>query len=504
MCVRTFPQYLDREGDPVRPTETMKPCDIQTRKPFNELFPIDDETLKAIKSSMEDNRGYDTNYPVIIWQEENVLIDGHTRVRAATECGYDVVAIKMSFPNEDEALKYAIHAQLVRRNLDDADKLNLVMRIHDRNRKGSGGDRRSAEAKSKASNDALDSGSGKASVETAHILGLSPTMVERALKVASNEKEKRRVLSRKSSIYRAWVRLTKGSPEAKESQSPKKFNKNSTMIEWARYSWNPVWGCKTGCPYCYARDWAVRNSKDFADVKFHGERLTIPTNMGEPTGDGPGDDKVFVCSMSDLFAPYVMEKEKEREKKKERTWHEQILKAVRESPAWTFIFLTKFPENLPRDGWPDNAWVGTTVDCQTRVEGAVKAFRKITAPVKFVSCEPLVEPITFHGELGVFDWIILGGQSPANGKEGRQPEWSVVESLLKEAKEAKDAKDGRPKEVPVYIKPNLTVRPKCYPEARVMEPAIQESDNQAENNGDTIDDYVEKTDELFHEKRAVG
>jgi DNA repair photolyase len=27
---------------------------------------------------------------------------------------------------------------------------------------------------------------------------------------------------------------------------------NKTAIEWCDYTWNPVTGCKHGCPYCYA------------------------------------------------------------------------------------------------------------------------------------------------------------------------------------------------------------------------------------------------------------
>lgn len=33
---------------------------------------------------------------------------------------------------------------------------------------------------------------------------------------------------------------------------------NPTKIEWATHVWNPVTGCKHGCPYCYARRFARR------------------------------------------------------------------------------------------------------------------------------------------------------------------------------------------------------------------------------------------------------
>ena len=33
---------------------------------------------------------------------------------------------------------------------------------------------------------------------------------------------------------------------------------NETKIDWAEMSWNPVTGCRHGCPYCYARRTAHR------------------------------------------------------------------------------------------------------------------------------------------------------------------------------------------------------------------------------------------------------
>jgi len=31
-----------------------------------------------------------------------------------------------------------------------------------------------------------------------------------------------------------------------------------TKIEWCSSTWNPVWGCKNKCSYCYARKLAWR------------------------------------------------------------------------------------------------------------------------------------------------------------------------------------------------------------------------------------------------------
>jgi hypothetical protein len=51
--------------------------------------------------------------------------------------------------------------------------------------------------------------------------------------------------------------------------------------------------------------------------------------------------------------------------------------------------------------------------------------------------------------------VIIGGQSESTGEPAGQPEWDWVENLTNQAR-----KLG----VKVYWKPNLTVRPKEYPE----------------------------------------
>jgi protein gp37/DNA-directed RNA polymerase specialized sigma24 family protein len=222
------------------------------------------------------------------------------------------------------------------------------------------------------------------------------------------------------------------------------FNQTNDNIEWARWSWNPVTGCRYNCPYCYARDIANRFYQEKFEPTFRPERLSAPQNTKVPAGaeTNPGLRNVFVCSMADLFGDWVPDE-----------WIEAVLDAVRAAPQWNFLFLTKNPKRLPAWEWPDNAWVGTTVDCQVRVKAAEEAFAKVTAPVKFISCEPLREPLKFE-HLNLFDWIIIGGQSRSSGQPEAQPEWPWVEDLLSQAR-----KSG----IPVYFKPNLTVRPREYP-----------------------------------------
>ncbi len=59
---------------------------------------------------------------------------------------------------------------------------------------------------------------------------------------------------------------------------------NKTKIDWAEMSWNPVTGCRHGCPYCYARRTAHRFD---ARLEDHSKRRRgrPPRPGGEDQGD---------------------------------------------------------------------------------------------------------------------------------------------------------------------------------------------------------------------------
>jgi protein gp37 len=164
-----------------------------------------------------------------------------------------------------------------------------------------------------------------------------------------------------------------------------------------------------------------------------------------------GYKNVFVCSMADLFGSWVPE-----------DWISSVLKAVEESPQWNFLFLTKNPERLIDISWPENAWVGTTVDVQSRVARAEEAFRRIEAPIKFISCEPLRERLDFN-DLSMFNWMIIGGQSASTKLPEFQPEWDWVASLVMKARDS---------HLKIYLKPNL--RPARLREYPKNKEAIQD------------------------------
>jgi protein gp37 len=95
--------------------------------------------------------------------------------------------------------------------------------------------------------------------------------------------------------------------------------------------------------------------------------------------------------------------------------------------------------------------MGTTVDLQARVKAAEDAFAHITAGVRWLSIEPMLEPLRFQ-HLERFQWIVLGGSSESKATDGSPatPEWRPpyrwIEDLVRQA----DAVGCK-----VYMKTNL-------------------------------------------------
>lgn len=224
------------------------------------------------------------------------------------------------------------------------------------------------------------------------------------------------------------------------------FNKQENAdIEWAQWSWNPITGCLHDCPYCYARD--IANQARMAKVypngfapTLHPLRLMAPQNT-KPPKEAETDTRyknVFTGSMSDIFGRWVP-----------KEWIEAVLANVRAAPQWNFLFLTKFPNRMAEFDIPQNAWLGTSVDLQIRVAAAEKAFAKVKAPVRWLSVEPMLEPLQFK-RLDLFDWIVIGGASRSTKTPEWKPPFAWIHDLVNQAR----ASGTR-----VYFKSNLLGNP---------------------------------------------
>jgi len=184
------------------------------------------------------------------------------------------------------------------------------------------------------------------------------------------------------------------------------------------------YGCNYSCTYCYAHDISIRFNRHF-EPTFHADRLDEPKNTDNES------QRIPVTLAFSLAA-----------------WANSSGRGCRSSgstpscfserkPAMQFLFLTKNPSRLPEIDFPGNAWVGTTIDTQKRVAVAEKAFQKVNAPVKFISCEPMLERITFN-KLDLFNWVIVGGCSKNTKQRGSQPdpEWLNTLSVSREKRSA--------------------------------------------------------------------
>jgi hypothetical protein len=102
---------------------TIEISHIKTHPTFVELLPVDEDLLAKMIEVMRGN-GFYQSEPVVLakWkgQEEPALIDGHMRIRAASEAGIThVPCVDMEFGNEMEALQLAVNLQTVRRRTTD-------------------------------------------------------------------------------------------------------------------------------------------------------------------------------------------------------------------------------------------------------------------------------------------------------------------------------------------------------------------------------------------------
>jgi len=161
-----------------------------------------------------------------------------------------------------------------------------------------------------------------------------------------------------------------------------------TKIPWTDESWNPVTGCTKvaeGCKNCYAESMAKRfwGKRKFTDVKCHEDRLDIPFHWRKPR-------KVFVCSMGDLFHPKVP-----------IGFQLGVYETITDDRCerHTFQILTKRPQRMldfhqaEVVGALPNLWLGTSISTQADADKNIPILMQIPAAVRFVSLEPMLEPI---------------------------------------------------------------------------------------------------------------
>lgn len=238
----------------------------------------------------------------------------------------------------------------------------------------------------------------------------------------------------------------------------------NSSISWTDHTFNPWMGCfkvSDGCKFCYAEELM---DKRYGKAKWGAQATRVKTsdaNWRKPLQWNKQAKKlgiryrVFCASLADVFEDKPDQPELEQ-------WRRDLFELIISTPQLDWLILTKRPENLKRmlpHYWvnmemPDNVWLGTSVENQEQANKRIPELLKIPARVRFLSCEPLLEPITiFDFDEGVLrgpaviesggvtlsspdgapegyddshpgiDWVIVGGESGHNARAFNR-EWA--------------------------------------------------------------------------------
>jgi len=454
--------------------------------PAADLFPmVEGEEFTELCADIKE-RGL--AQPITIWTD-GTLLDGRNRLLACYETHQEVVLDRYE---GTDPVQFSLSANLHRRHLNAGQRAIVALKVRELLQPAAKERQREAAAEAatvrprdeagrlQVTADLREPGSTPAerrkstAEQAAKAVGASPRAVEQAARVVKSapdllpqvqagtmalDKAHREAQQRER---QAAARPQPETPKVDEKQTitlldhkgnpyeyPKPkgqstFNQQKgTEIGWAMHSWNPVTGCNHGCRYCYAR--TIAEARDMAKYYpagftplFHHERLDAPANTPVPqrAQTDPAFGRVFVCSMADLFGAWVPQ-----------DWIDQVVASTVANPQWEYLYLTKFPHRYDRLQLPESGWIGASVDEQHRAEPTLAAMRKVSGvKVKWLSLEPLLEPITFSSLEGI-DWIVIGAQSENIGQNPAfAPDFEWIADLVSTAR-----RDG----CKVWLKTNL-------------------------------------------------
>jgi len=228
-------------------------------------------------------------------------------------------------------------------------------------------------------------------------------------------------------------------------------------IGWCDMTFNPCWGCRNKCEYCYARVIAKRFAKTIAWKEYrythkylinsHIEWKVLENALKnfKPTFLESQFDKkfpkkpqrIFVGSMSEI-AHWKAE------------WMNKVIFKIMEYPQHTFQFLTKHPRIYYDWAFPpENCWLGITVTGEEENGGEKNIFAGDNANleyhnIKYISFDPLLQKI-YPEFMTDIDWVIIGAET-GNRKGKVIPKLDWVLEIVRYCEHNK---------IPVYIKDNL-------------------------------------------------
>lgn len=210
----------------------------------------------------------------------------------------------------------------------------------------------------------------------------------------------------------------------------------NTAIGWCDHTFNPWIGCSkvsAGCTHCYAEalmdhrwnkvTWGDAGQRQ-ATSRDYWQKPLKWNRWGWKTGRQAGGrrQRVFCGSLCDVFEdrPDVFELQT------------RLFELIARTRNLDWLLLTKRPENvqplIPSSwevlGWPDNVWLGVSVENQETASLRIPILETIPAPLRFLSVEPLLESVhPVHWGLKRIGWVIVGGES---GKDARSCDVSWI------------------------------------------------------------------------------
>lgn len=248
-----------------------------------------------------------------------------------------------------------------------------------------------------------------------------------------------------------------------------------TNIGWCDYSSNPLyavdkatrkrgWFCtrvSEGCKNCYAAainkrfgngfDYAKTNegkiefqvnAKELSAIERFNQPKVIMQMRGPDFFEEVPPVKIFLCDMTDLFHEMVS-----------YPLIGQVFESIENCWWHVFQILTKRPDRMAaytRRNWlpayqPQFIWLGTSCENQKTADERIPILREVPAAVRFLSVEPLLEPIEL--DLTGIQWVIVGGES---GPNRRPMEIAWLRSIVEQCSIAG---------VPVWVKQDSAFRP---------------------------------------------
>ena len=200
----------------------------------------------------------------------------------------------------------------------------------------------------------------------------------------------------------------------------------NSKIEWTTHTFNPWWGCtkvSEACKHCYAEAWAKRVGESIWGPKSERRQLSDahwrqPVKWNRDAMGASERPRVFCASMADVF----------EDRAELAPLRDRLFDLIEATPNLDWLLLTKRPQNVASmarwdEEWPENVWLGATIELQQRADELLPYLTAIPAKVRFISAEPLLGPLEIETWLeSSIDWVITGGESGPKARPA-SPEW---------------------------------------------------------------------------------